>query len=223
MPVQNYETHLQRQQVAQEAAEKQARSDAAWEEILLAYPIASHTANKKMVLDFCGGEIALHKFEYLLKNKIKGFSLDWTDEREELLKQILDLLEDKFQRRMTEHDLKAEQTKMSHWTREQLRTRLAQVKTKQAMAKKSVGELHADLSAHREQEQESAYGWKGQYPRLLSTLVPKQAVPEMNWGTVAAIPTGAYFRYISKKDYETFKKFCKLYSLEQVNYWLNQP
>ena len=58
-------------------------------------------------------------------------------------------------------------------------------------------------------------GWRGSgYPKLLSTTVPP--------GQVQAIPTGAYLRDLAKNDLFLFKRMVKLYSSDQIDYWMNQ-
>jgi hypothetical protein len=212
----NYKEQIQQMEQAEQAAAAQQRNDQVWRQIIDTYPIRDCEANRRMVEDYCGGTITMDKFSFLQQNPPRGYTLAWGEEWQKLLDEILSMLHDPFGRRMTEFDLKSAKMKMSFWTRAQLRARRDELALKQELNKKSVLELKADLRKAREVKRP----FPG-YPTMLSTIVPRYAVPELGWDTIHAVPTGDYVRYLSRHDLFLFKKFVCLYSGDQVTYWLN--
>ena len=214
-PAATYAAESGAQQSHQASDAQEQANRAAWEQILLKYAMASHDANYAMVRDYCGNNITLEKFEFLINNQPKGFNLDWTDEREQLLNEILDLLYDPYGRRMTTADLKSARLQMQYWSRAQLRARLAEVKDRQALAKKFVPQIQNDLRAIRKaQEVERPYPG---FITLLSTMVPRFPVPAMGWNTVQAVNTKDLLDYYVKHDYPEFKRIVGLAGSQQVD------
>lgn len=206
-PASTYAAESGAQQAHQATTAQEQANRAAWEQILLKYAIASHDGNYSMVRDYCGNAITVEKFEFLINNRPKGFQLDWTDEREQLLNDILDLLFDPYGRRMSTADLKNAKNQMLYWSRQRLRARLAEVQTKQAMAQKSAGQLRSDRAAVRKAaEVERPYPG---YPTLLSTIVPR--------GQIQAVSTKDYLQQIAKHDLFEFKRFVRLYGSQQID------
>lgn len=220
-PAHTYDQQFNASQAQQVATEQERANRAAWEQILERYGVASHEANYNVVKSYCQGVISLERFEFMVANLPKGTTLDWSDEKEKLLDEILDLLEDKYQRRMTTADLKSARMQMQYWTRQQLRARLTEVKDKQALAKKSVAQIQNDLAAHREQERKQQFGYTDSrgmmWPRLLTTFVPR--------GQVQAISTSQYLRELVRRrdpdaTYE-YRRMTRLYGDEQITRMTN--
>src|SRR5262249_16007397 len=161
--------------------EVQQRNDQVWRQIVDTYPLKDCSANRRMVEDYCNGAITLNKFQFLQQNPPKGYQLAWGEEWQSLLQQILGMLYDPYRRGMRDFELKSQAMKMAFWTRAKLRARRDELALKQQLNKKTSTELREDLRKAREVKRP----YPG-FPTLLSTIVPKYAVPEMGWSTIHA-------------------------------------
>jgi len=221
MSITDYKNDKERLDAKMAAEELERNNRAIFQQILEKHELlASHEGNFRMLVEYAGGTLTLGAVEFLLGNPPQNFTLQFTDEREKWLDAICELLEDPRERRMTAWDLKQERARMSFWTRSQLKARYDNLVEKRRLSKLSAGELKAQLANQRQQEK-AANEWNG-YPRLLSTIVPKYPVPERGWDTIRSVPTGDYIKHIARFDAALLKNFCRLYSSEQINFWLNQ-
>lgn len=208
----DYATDLNRAAQRTAAQEQKERNDAAWSEILDAYPISSCIANRVIVESYCNGDITVGKFEFLAQNPPPGLTLVWADEHGPLLDAICQRLYDPYGRRMNEHSLRVERVRMSYWSRAKLRAKLRELIARQDAAKRPVEELKSELKEYRRQEAE-ATSFNG-YPKLLDQIVPP--------GEVTAVPTGEFLRKISSTDLWLFKRYVRMYGAEQCNKFLGK-
>lgn len=206
----DYATDVQRAAQRAAAQKQKDANDAAWSEILDAYPISSCTANRVIVESYLGGNITVAGFEYLMNNPPSGLTLAWHDEHDALLDEIVKRLHDPYGRRMNEHSLRVERVRMSYWSRAQLRAKLRELIARQDAAKRPVEELKSDLREYRRKEA-AVTSFNG-YPLLLDETVPP--------GEVKAVPTGEFLRTISRTDLWLFKRYVAKYGAEQVNKFL---
>jgi hypothetical protein len=103
----------------------------------------------------------------------------------------------------------------------QLRTRLGTFSLTQLRQKRRDISFKSEVHT-REQAKEFVaknrpqdLGWNGTgFPKLQSTLVPP--------GQFQAVPTGQFLRQIAKSDFYLFKRYARLYSADQLTYWMQQ-
>ena len=208
MTVNNYETSVARHEQVAAQQELEKRNRAAWREIISRYGVAGTDANYSIIRDYCGGEITVAKFDWFVKHPPKGISLDWSDEHDKLLDQIVALLRDPYGRRMTEFDLKTWRSRLAVMTTLELRDRLAELTDKQKMALRPVKEIKADLAEFRKQETAMTRTVEG-YEKIPSMVVPA-------WDT-KAMPIKEYLDRIARFNIHLFKAAVERWGSKQVD------
>ena len=214
----NFQNGLAQHEAAQAATDQRRKNDIAWEQVLQTWPIAGHHANRSMVEDYCGGEITLAKVEFLLQNQPKGFQLDFSDDRQTLLDQIVELLTDPFGRTVPAATMQARINPYRVMNRAQLRAAIQQLTEAKANRAKSAPQIRAEMQAADEANRKANFGYTDkrgmQWPRILKTMVPP--------GQIQAVPSGQYIRDLGKsRDVNAlyqFKRLIKIYGVDQINH-----
>ncbi|SRR5216683_561719 len=192
------------------AADKESRNAAVWREALNKYSFASHQANYRLLLDWCGGsELSMVKIDWLATQKPEGLNLDWSDDRPRLIDAILAA------RRYPDVEKERKRLTLS-FTRLQLIDQLALMVTKEELSKFTAVELKQGLAEHRKttSNQRFFFGSNGsRWERLSGTIVPR--------GFVSAVSTSEFLRHIARHDVKAFEYYVRRYGSEQVNDFLN--
>lgn len=174
----SYQEEIQRRESATVAAQREASNREAFNLICDHWPLSDTTANFKMLVEWCNGDITVGRFQTLIETNPEGFHLDWAATRDRLLAEIANEL-DPSGKRVTESDLnqlyqrrargenvvidqtivvksrniETELKKLMFSTKAQLRAKLAELRYRRLVKEKSAGELHEDLAAHRASQQ----------------------------------------------------------------------
>jgi hypothetical protein len=195
-----YEQALNAQAAQNDQEARDRKSAEGWSAILNKYTLRDSEANYKAVRDW-SDPVTLESFEEFLRSKPAGFPTLDAVSREWL---IDDIIANSHGDQNTSRQLKI---RLSTYSLGQLREKRRSISFKQDVhtlpaAKLYVKEAHRDTS------------WNGTgYPTLLPQTVPP--------GQIRAIPTGEFLRSIAKTELWLFKRYCKIYGVEQCNYWLN--
>ncbi len=184
-----------------------------WEAILRTFPMDNPgEAHFKMLVDFCQGELSVERVSHFFANPPQGWNLPLISldkRREQLITEIIELEQEY---RISDHQLRQNKIKYeSTYSLAQLRAQLVEILLKREWAKKTPDQIRAGLKELRSEGLDNRYP---NYPRLLREIVPP--------GQVFAVPTRSYLMELAKSDIFTFKKFVRLYSLQQINDILNQ-
>lgn len=195
----NYEQTIAAQAAQQDKVARDKKSAEGWNQILGKYPLRDTQANFAALLEWAN-QLTLEAFEELIRTKPSNISTLDATSREGIIDDIVQ------HSHGDSNTLRQLRLKLSTYSLGQLRDKRRAIDFKSAVqtkeqAKAYVKEAHADNS------------WNGLgYPKLQSTIVPP--------GQVRAIPTGEFLRSIAKTDLWLFKRYVRLYSVEQINYWL---
>src|SRR5215472_2745431 len=102
----SYEAKVREQEATRKAAALDAKNRAVFEYILAKYPIKEHEANYQMFLKFAGTVLTMESADYLMnpKTRPEDFQVDMTT-RQALIEELVEMLLDPTERRMTAHDL----------------------------------------------------------------------------------------------------------------------
>jgi hypothetical protein len=195
----NYEQAKADQAAAQEKAQRDEVNARAWHQILNKYPLRDTQANYNLVVTW-SDPITIESFEALLRRKDNG--LDMVS-REKLIADIVN------NSHGDQNALRQLRFRLGTYSLAQLRQKRRDIDSKAQVHTKEAAKAY--VANTREKE----IGWRGSgYPKLLSTTVPA--------GQVHAVPTGQYLRDLAKSDIWLFKRMVKLYSSDQIDYWMNQ-
>jgi hypothetical protein len=180
---------------------KEAKNAAVWREAITKYAFASHDANRKILLDWCSGELSMTKIDWLMQRKPDGLTLDWADEKPKLTEAILAARQ--------YPNLEQERKRLTLLTRVQLIDQLAHMVTKEELSKFTAAELKQGLAEVRKSNIPRYAG----YENLPRTIVPK--------GFVSAVDTAEFLRHVARTDLRTLQYYVKRYGSQQVNDFLN--
>jgi hypothetical protein len=197
----NYRTQAAAQIEADAAQDQDEKNRAVFREALMKYSFASHIANYRILLDWCGAELTLNKIDHLLRTKPDGLSLDFQDEKPRLIDAILAARQ--------YPNVEQERRRLQLLTRVQLLDRLAEMTTKEELSKFTAVQLRERL----------AEGRKSNVPRYAGfPNCPRMIVPE---GFTTAVDAGEYFRHCAlaktPRDLFEFRKYVRFYGAEQVD------
>jgi hypothetical protein len=195
----NYEQAKADQAAAQEKAQRDEVNARAWHQILNKYPLRDTQANYNLLLGWAN-PLSLEAFEALLRADPKSLVMI---SREQIIEDIL------------------EHSHGDQNTLRQLRTRLGTYSLTQLRQKRRDIDFKSEVHT-KEQAKEfvsknrvNDLGWNGTgFPKLQSTIVPP--------GQAQAVPTGQFLRQIAKSDFYLFKRYARMYSAEQLTYWMQQ-
>jgi hypothetical protein len=175
----SYIEEVQRREVVAADAARETANRAAFSTICDHWPLADKIGNYRVLVEWCGGEITVAKFQAFVAagdNHADGvaYGLDWSGTRDRLLAEIANELDPNgarltqadlntlFQRRVKGESVRIDQIvlgksrqidneigKMKFWSKAQLRAKLAELRYKREVRAKSAADLHADVAAHR--------------------------------------------------------------------------
>ena len=195
----NYEQTLADQAVKNDKAERDEVNARGWHAILNKYPLRDTQANYNIVLTW-GNPITMESFEALLRRKSHG--LDMVS-REEIIEDIVD------NSYGDANSLRQLRFRLSTYSLSQLRQKRRDIDFKAKVHTKAAAKEYVANARGNDR------GWRGSgYPKLLSTHRPTGAGPSGS--------DGQYLRRSAKSTLYFFKRMVKLYSSDQIDYWMNQ-
>jgi hypothetical protein len=173
-------------------------------------PIKEHEANYQMFLKFAGTVLTMESADYLMnpKTRPEGFQVDMTT-RQALIKELVEMLRDPTERRMTAHDL---HTRTVH------------------LARKTLAEVRAyRRSLTFKQEHQTADSAR-EYLKSVSNCARPKYVGYEDMPLTLTIPGEAVARsakdalqWYAKNDFWTFKnRLVPRYGMQQITDVLNQ-
>jgi len=194
-----------------ETKTRDQRNAEAWEAILRTFPMDNPgEAHFKMLVEYCQGELSVERVSRFFADPPQGWNLPLISldkRRQQLVKEIIEL---ETQYRMSDHQLRQNKIKYeSTYSLAQLRARLVEILLKRNWAEKTPDQIRAGLKELRNEDTK----YPG-YPRLLSTIVKP--------GQIFATDTREYLLELARTDVHTFKRFTRLYGVDQINDILNQ-
>jgi len=145
----SYEAKVREQEATRKAAALDAKNRAVFEYILAKYPIKEHEANYQMFLKFAGTVLTMESADYLMnpKTRPEDFQVDMTT-RQALIEELVEMLLDPTERRMTAHDLHTRTVQLARKTLAELRAYRRSLTFK---ARARHGRIRSRLSKHAAQ------------------------------------------------------------------------
>ena len=110
---------FRQQEAARKKAELDKKNRAVFEHVLNKYYIVEHEANYQLFLKW-SPVLTMDAADYLIKNRPEGFQIDMTN-RQALIEELVELLRDPTERRMTAHDLHTKTVQLAGKTLAELR------------------------------------------------------------------------------------------------------
>jgi hypothetical protein len=203
-----YEQKFRQQEAARNAAELDRKNRAVFGHILNKYYIREHEANYQMFLKFAGTLLTMDAADYLMKNRPEGFQIDMTT-RQALIEELVELLRDPTERRMTTHDLHTKTVQLAGKTLAELRAyrRSLTFKQEHATAESARDYLRTQRGYARPK-------YVGYEDMPLTLTIPGEAV---------ARSAKDALQWYAKNDFWTFKnRLVPRYGMQQITDVLNQ-
>ena len=198
----NFENEQAKQQAAESAAQRDEANARAYQTILRSYTLRDTFANFRIIEEWAKPNvITLLAFEELLKASPQ--SLDMSS-REEIIEDIL-----KNSHTSDANEQRQIRFRLTTFSLGQLRDKRKNIEFKGKV--RTLDQAKKFVADARNIE----IGWKNSgYPKLQSTIIPR--------GEVRAIPTGQYLRHLAATSLWDFKRMVRVYSSQQVDFWLAQ-
>ena len=203
-----YEQKFRQQEAARKTAELDRKNRAVFGHILNKYYIREHEANYQMFLEFAGTLLTMDAADYLMKNRPEGFQVDMTS-RQALIEELVELLRDPAERRMTEHDLHTKTVQLAGKALAELRAYRRQLLFKADHPTKESAEAYLKSVRNYARSRYPGYDDLPATITLPGEAVARSAKDALLW--------------LSKNDFWTFKnRYMPKFGSEQINDVLNQ-
>jgi hypothetical protein len=202
----SYEEKVRADEAARKAAALDQKNRAVFEYLLAKYPIKEHEANYKLFLQW-SAVLTMDAADYLMKNKPEGFQPDMTT-RVALVEELVEMLRDSTERRMTAHDLHIRTVQLASKTLAELRAERRKLLFKQE---------HTTAESAREYLRSIRYArpkYQGYEDMPATITLPGEAVARTAKDALL---------HLSKNDFWTFKnRYVPRYGMQQITDVLNQ-
>ena len=202
-----YEQKFREQEAARKKAELDKKNRSVFEHVLNKYYIVEHEANYQLFLKW-SPVLTMDAADYLIKNRPEGFQIDMTT-RQALIEELVELLRDPTERRMTAHDLHTKTVQLARKTLAELRQYRRSLTFKQEH--QTADSAREYLKSVRNCARPKYVGYEDM---PLTLTIPGEAV---------ARSAKDALQWYAKSDFWTFKNhLVPRYGMQQITDVLNQ-
>jgi hypothetical protein len=202
-----YEQKFRKQEAARKKAELDKKNRSVFEHVLNKYYIVEHEANYQLFLKW-SPVLTMDAADYLMKNRPEGFQVDMTT-RQGLIEELVEMLRDPTERRMTEHDLHVRTVQLTGKTLAELRAYRRQLLFKADHPTKESAQAYLKSVRNYARSRYPGYDDLPATITLPGEAVARSAKDALLW--------------LSKNDFWTFKnRYIPKFGSEQINNVLNQ-